>query len=163
MKNTTTRSAKFWPALGFAALAGSRATSAPAFLSQYLSGQALSPALAKSPLRFLAKPGVATALELLVAGEIVGDKLPSSPDRTVPQQLATRAASGALVGATLYKAKGGNALVGALVGGLGTVAATYATYWLRKQATEKLHIDSALTGAGEDALVLAAGTALIKL
>ena len=162
MKNKTFRPAKFWPTLGFAALAGSRATSAPAFLSQYLSHQALSPALARSPLRFFAKPGVTIALELLVAGELVGDKLPSSPDRTVPQQLAARTASGALVGATLYKAKGGNALVGALVGGLGTVAATYATWWLRTQATKKFNVDSGLVGAGEDALVLAAGTALAK-
>lgn len=162
MKNKTFRPARFWPTLGFAALAGSRATSAPAFLSQYLSHQALSPALAKSPLRFLAQPGVTTALELLVAGELVGDKLPSAPDRIVPQQLTTRAASGALVGATLYKAKGGSALVGALVGGLGTVAATYATWWLRTQASKKLHLDSGLVGAGEDALVLAAGTALAK-
>jgi len=162
MPTTTSRSAKFWPTLGFAALAGSRATSAPAFLSQYLSHQALSPALAKSPLRFLAKPGVTTALELLVAGEIVGDKMPSAPDRTVPQQLATRAASGALVGATLYKARGGSAWVGALVGSLGTVAATYATWWLRTQASEKFNLDSGLVGAGEDALVLAGGTALSK-
>ncbi|NML67528.1 DUF4126 domain-containing protein [Hymenobacter sp. RP-2-7] len=162
MKKKTPRPAKFWPTLGFAALAGSRATSAPAFLSQYLSHQALSPALAKSPLRFFARPGVTIALELLVAGEIVGDKMPSAPDRTVPQQLATRTASGALVGATLYKAKGGNALVGALVGGLGTVAATYATWWLRTQASQQFNLDSGLVGAGEDALVLAAGTALAK-
>jgi uncharacterized membrane protein len=97
-----------------------------------------------------------------MAGELVGDKLPSSPNRIVLPQVAARATSGALVGATLYKAKGGNAWVGALVGSLGTVAATYATFWLRKQATEKLHIDSGLTGAGEDALVLAGGLALSK-
>ena len=162
MTTTTSRSAKFWPTLGFAALAGSRATSAPVFLGQYLSHQAMSPALAKSPLRFLAKSGVTTGLELLMAGELVGDKLPSSPNRIVLPQIAARATSGALVGATLYKAKGGNAWVGALVGSLGTVAATYATFWLRKQATEKLHIDSGLTGAGEDALVLAGGLALSK-
>jgi uncharacterized membrane protein len=162
MKKKSFRPAKFWPTLGFAALAGSRATSAPAFLSQYLSHQALSPALAKSPLRFFAKPGVTTVLELLVAGEIVGDKMPSAPDRTVPQQLLVRTASGALVGATLYKAKGGKALAGALIGGLGTVAATYATWWLRTQASKQFKLDSSLVGAGEDALVLAAGTALAK-
>lgn len=160
MKNNVSRPAKFWPTLGFAALAGSRATSAPAFLSQYLAGQALSPHLVKSPLRYLARPGVANALKVLMAGEFLGDKLPSSPDRIVPQQLIARSTSGALVGATLYKARGGSALTGALVGALGTAAATYLTWWLRKTATEKLHVDSALTGSGEDALVLAAGTAL---
>ncbi|RZK34277.1 MAG: DUF4126 domain-containing protein [Hymenobacter sp.] len=156
------RGAAFWPALGFAALAGSRATSGPAFLSQYLSQQALSPGLAGSPLRFLAKPGVATALKFLVAGEFVGDKLPSSPNRTVPQQLVVRAASGALVGATVYKAKGGSAVGGALVGVLGTVAATYLTFYLRKTISEKTHTNTSLIGAGEDALVLGLGAALAK-
>jgi len=161
-KPSQPRGAKFWPALGFAALAGSRATSAPLFISQVLSQQALSPSLAKSPLRLLAKPGVAKALKFLIAGELVGDKLPSSPNRIVPQQLSTRAASGALVGATWYKAKGGSALLGALVGALGTVAATYATYYLRKGISEKTHTPTALVGAGEDALVLAGGAALAK-
>ncbi|MGI4740967.1 MAG: DUF4126 family protein [Janthinobacterium lividum] len=156
------RGAAFWPALGFAALAGSRATSGPAFLSQYLSQQALSPSLASSPLRFLAKPGAATALKFLIAGEFVGDKLPSSPNRIVPQQLATRAASGALVGATVYKAKGGSALSGALVGALGTVVATYITFYLRKTISEKANIATSLVGAGEDALVLGLGSALAR-
>ena len=156
------RPAKFWPTLGFAALAGSRATSAPAFLSQYLSQQALAPGLAGSPLRFLAKPGVATALKLLIAGEFIGDKLPSSPNRIVPQQLGVRAASGALVGATLYKVKGGSAASGALVGALGAVAATYLTYYLRKGISEKTHTATSLIGGGEDALVLAGGAALAK-
>lgn len=156
------RGAAFWPALGFAALAGSRATSAPAFLSQYLSQQAVAPSLAGSPLRFLAKPGAATALKFLIAGEFVGDKLPSSPNRIVPQQLSVRAASGALVGATVYKTKGGSALSGALVGALGAVAATYITFYLRKTISEKTHTNTSLVGAGEDALVLALGSALTK-
>jgi uncharacterized membrane protein len=156
------RGAKFWPALGFAALAGSRATSGPAFLSQFLSQQALAPGLANSPLRFLAKPGVATALKFLIGGEVVGDKLPNTPDRIVPQQLATRAASGALVGATLYKSKGGSLVSGALVGALGAVAATYLTFYLRKTISEKTNTDTGLIGAGEDALVLGLGAALAK-
>ena len=155
-------SARFWPTLGLAALTGSRATSGPAFLSQYLSGQALAPGFAGSPLRFLAKPGVAKALKFLIAGELVGDKLPNTPNRIVPQQLATRAASGALVGATLYKAKGGSAVSGALIGALGTVAATYLTFYLRMGISEKTHVPVALVGAGEDALVLAGGSALAK-
>ncbi|MFD1871006.1 hypothetical protein [Hymenobacter bucti] len=156
------KAARFWPALGLAALTGSRATVGPAFLSQYLAGQALAPGLAGSPLRFLARPGTAKALKFLIAGELVGDKLPKTPNRIVPQQLATRAASGALVGATLYKAKGGSAVGGALIGTLSTVAATYLTYYLRKGISEKTNTPTALVGAGEDALVLAGGSALAK-
>jgi uncharacterized membrane protein len=156
------RSAKFWPTLGFAALAGSRAVSAPAFLSHYLSSQATTPSLAGSSLRFLAKPGVAKALKFLAAGEVVGDKLPNTANRIVPQQLSTRAASGALVGATWYRAKGGSALTGALVGSLGAVASTFLTYYLRKGISDKTGTPTSLVGAGEDALVLAGGSALLK-
>jgi uncharacterized membrane protein len=156
------QAANFWPALGLAALTGSRATIGPAFISQYLSGQALAPGLAGSPLRFLAKPGVAKALKFLIAGELVGDKLPNTPNRIVPQQLLTRAGSGALVGATLYKAKGGSAVGGALIGALGTVAATYLTFYLRKGISDKTGTPTSLVGAGEDALVLAGGAALAK-
>ena len=153
---------RFWPALGFAAITGARAMSGPTFISQYLTHRPQSPSLAQSPLRFLAKPGVATALRLLIGGEMVGDKLPNTPNRIVPQQLATRAASGALVGATWYKAQGGSALTGALVGSLGTVAATYLTYLLRKNIGEQTHTPSELVGLGEDMLVLAGGKALAK-
>ena len=156
------RPAKFWPTLGFAALAGSRATSAPAFFSRYLSHHPLRSALAGSRVRYLAKPGVQIGLELLLAAEIIGDKLPNTPNRIVPQQLGTRAASGALVGAALYKTKGGSPWLGALVGGLGAAAATYATWWLRTQATELTGGQSELTGAGEDALVLAGGELLAQ-
>jgi uncharacterized membrane protein len=154
------RTAKFWPALGFAALTGARATSGPMFLADYLSHRSLAPGMATSPLRFLTKPGVATTLKLLTAGELVGDKLPNTENRIVPQQLSMRAASGALVGATWYKSQGGSALTGALVGSLGAVAATFLTFYLRKGLSEKTGIDTSTLGAGEDALVLAGGVAL---
>ncbi|GAB3638461.1 hypothetical protein GCM10027422_40510 [Hymenobacter arcticus] len=154
------RTAKFWPALGFAAITGARATSGPMFLADYLSHRALAPGMASSPLRFLTKPGVAATLKVLTAGEIVGDKLPNTGDRIVPQQLSARAASGALVGATWYKSQGGSALTGALVGSLGAVAATFLTFYLRKGLSEKTGIATSTIGAGEDALVLAGGVAL---
>lgn len=161
MKNPL-RPAKFWPTLGFAALAGSRATFAPAFLSQYLTHRPLRLALQRSPLRVLTKPAAKAALGLLAVAEVVGDKLPKTPDRIVPQQVGTRAASGALVGAAVYKANGGSAWLGALVGGLGTVAATYATWWLRAQATQALQGNEVLSGLGEDALAVAGGALLSR-
>lgn len=161
MKNPF-RPAKFWPALGYAALAGSRATFAPAFVSRYLSRQLVNPRLIGSPFRYLAKPGVTIGLELLTLAEIAGDKMPKAPNRIVPQQLGTRAAAGALAAAALYKSKGGSPWLGALVGVAGTVAATYATFWLRKQATDALHGNAVLSGFGEDALAAAGGLALSR-
>ena len=158
--STSHRPARFWPALGFAAITGARATSGPMFISDYLSRRALAPGMAGSPLRFLARPGVAATLKLLTAGELVGDKMPQTGDRIEPQQLGARAASGALVGATWYKSQGGSAWKGALVGGLGAVAATFLTFYLRKGISEKTGVATSTVGAGEDALVLAGGVAL---
>ncbi|AMJ64271.1 DUF4126 family protein [Hymenobacter sp. PAMC 26628] len=153
--------ARFWPVLGLAALSGMRTTSGPTFLSHYLSRQARPKGLAKSPLRFLQNATVASTLKGLLGLEFVGDKSPKTGNRTEPQQLGARAASGALVGATLYKARGGNALSGALVGSLGAVASTFLTFWLRKTISERTHTHTSLVGLGEDALVVAGGSAWV--
>ncbi|WP_083325678.1 DUF4126 family protein [Hymenobacter coccineus] len=153
--------ARFWPVLGLGALTGMRATSGPTFLSHYLSGQARPKGLAQSPLRFLQNPTVASTLKGLLGMELVGDKSPKTGNRTEPQQVGARAASGALVGATLYKARGGSALSGALVGSLGAVASTFLTFWLRKTISERTHTNTSLVGLGEDALVVAGGSAWV--
>lgn len=153
--------ARFWPVLGLAALSGMRTTSGLTFLSHYLSGQARPKGLARSPFRFLQKPAVASTLKGLLGVELVGDKSPRTGNRTEPQQVGARAVSGALVGATLYKARGGNALSGALVGSLGAVASTFLTFWLRKTISERTHTNTSLVGLGEDALVVAGGSAWV--
>jgi uncharacterized membrane protein len=155
------RPAKFWPVLGFATLAGMRSMSAPAFLSHYLSRQPHA-GLDGSPLRFLRKPSTATALKVLVAGEVVADKLPMTPDRIAPPVLLGRLLSGALVGATWYKSRHGSAIGGGLLGAAVAVAATFVSYALRTGASEKSGLPIALVGVGEDALVLAGGTALLS-
>ena len=155
------RPAKFWPAVGFATLAGMRSMSAPAFLSHYLSHNPNN-GLAKSRLRFLQKPLTANLLKVVAAGEMVADKLPSTPNRTAPPVLLGRLVAGALVGAAWYKSRHGSALGGGLVGGLTAVAATFASYALRTGISQQTDTPIALVGVGEDAAVLAGGTALIR-
>ena len=92
------RPAKFWPTIGFAAIAGMRSMSAPALLSHYLTRNP-SWLLLSSPLRVLQKPLVARGFKLAAAGEMVMDKLPGTPDRIAPPVLLGRLLSGALVGA----------------------------------------------------------------
>ena len=154
------RPAKFWPVVGFATLAGMRSMSAPAFLSHCLARQ--SPAgLIGSPLRLLRKPVVGTALKVLAAGEMVADKLPNTPDRTAPPVLLGRLLSGALVGAAWYRSRDGSAVGGGLLGGLVAVAATFVSYGLRMGISQQAGLPVALVGAGEDALVLGGGAALL--
>ena len=159
--NSKSRPARFWPTLGFATLAGMRCMSAPALFSHYLSRNP-SWLLLNSPLRLLQKPLVATGFKLAAAGEMVMDKLPSTPARIAPPALLGRLLSGALVGAALYKSREGNATTGAVVGGLGAVAAAFISYALRMGISKQANWPVAAVGVGEDALVLSSGAALLK-
>jgi uncharacterized membrane protein len=157
----THRPARFWPVLGFATLAGMRSMSAPALLSHYFSRQPAN-GLSASPLRFLQKPLTASVLKVVAAGEMVADKLPMMPDRTAPPVLLGRLLSGALVGAAWYKSRHGSVLGGGLLGGLVAVGATYLSYALRTGASQQTGLPISVVGVGEDALVLAGGSALVK-
>ena len=155
------RPAKFWPVVGFATLAGMRSMSAPAFLSHYFSRQPHA-GLAGSSLRFLQKPFTAGLLKVAAAGEMVADKLPNTPDRIALPVVMGRLASGALVGAAWYRSRHGSAVGGGLLGAAVAFAATIMSYALRTGISEKSGVPTALVGAGEDALVLAGGAALLR-
>ena len=154
------RPARFWPAVGFATLAGMRSMSAPALLSHYLSRQPHA-GLAGSSLRVLQKPFAARLLKLAAVGEVVADKLPNTPARIALPVLAGRLVSGGLVGAAWYRSRHGSALAGGLLGGVVAFAATIVSYALRTGISEKSGVPIALVGVGEDALVLAGGAALL--
>ena len=155
------RPAKFWPTIGFAAIAGMRSMSAPALLSHYLTRNP-SWLLLSSPLRALQKPLVARGLKLAAAGEMMMDKLPGTPNRIAPPVLLGRLLAGALVGAAVYKSREGSSAAGAAVGGLGAVAATFISYALRMGISKQANWPVAAVGVGEDALVLGSGAALLR-
>lgn len=101
-------------ALLIGAVAGLRAFTAPAAISWAAATGALpldGTMLAFLGYRFM--PWIFTALALL---ELVGDQLPSTPSRKVPQQFGARLIAGALSGAAI--GLGGGILIGGLVAGL---------------------------------------------
>ena len=73
---------------------------APALTSSYFLTHP-SPLLEASLLKSMASPKAANALRLMALGELVGDKLPKTPNRTAPLPLAGRAALGGLCGAVI--------------------------------------------------------------
>lgn len=155
-------SKQFWQVIGLGTLAGMRTTSAPLIACHILSNHQ-SKRLAHSPLRFMQSKNVAVALKVFALGEIVGDKLPSTPNRIKASALAARVLSGALAGASIYKATGGKAPMGALIGGAAAFASTFGSYFLRKSTVKTSHIIDPLIGAIEDALVIGGGAGLIQL
>lgn len=90
-------------------------------------------------------------------GELLGDKMKTAPDRTVFLGLLARVMSAAIAGAAL--APRGQAPLGAGTAVAVAVPMAYATLAGRKQAMAR--IGQTRSGLIEDALVVAAGVAIV--
>ena len=153
--------ATYCKAVGAGMLAGMRSMAAPALVSQHLA-HTHHEELAGSRLEWMESPQAAHALKALAAAEMVADKTPWVPDRTSAMGLAGRAASGALVGAVVCIEEGCHPAVGALLGCLGAVAATYGMYHLRARIGKATPVPDAVLGLIEDGIVVGAGRALFN-
>ena len=91
------------------------------------------------------------------AGELLGDKMKSAPDRTVFLGLLARVMSAGVAGAAL--APKGSERAGAAVAVATAVPLAYATLAGRKRAMERL--GQTRSGLIEDALIVAAGAAIV--
>lgn len=85
---------------------------------------------------WLAHPAAVGLLTAGAVGEYVGDKLPSSPDRTDLLPLIGRVAFGGLLGAILATAFKRPIAGGIAMGAVGAAAGTYGGYYLRKGLTK---------------------------
>lgn len=159
MKNSYKHALK--QAIGLGAVAGLRATIAPAVASNYLSKHP-NTALAASKLKFVQSPVTSIVTKVLSAAEISGDKLPNAPNRIILPQIAARVASGALVGATIFVANRESLLKGALIGGASALAATFGSFYARKYLDKIPHVKDAVVGAVEDTLAIGSGVKLIN-
>jgi len=95
----------------------------------------------------------------LGAGELVGDKLKTAPDRTVFLGLLARAMSAGIAGAAL--APRGEEGAGAAAAVTTAVPLAYATLAVRKKAMAR--VGQTRSGLVEDALVVAASLAIVAL
>lgn len=90
-------------------------------------------------------------------GELLGDKMKSAPDRTVALGLLARVSSAGIAGAAL--APRGRERTGALLAVAAAVPLAYLTLAGRRRAMERIGQTS--SGVIEDALIVAAGTAIV--
>lgn len=93
------------------------------------------------------------------AGELIGDKMKTAPDRTVFLGLLARVMSAGIAGAAL--APKGREKAGAAVAVATAVPLAYLTLAGRKQAMAR--IGQTRSGLIEDALIVAAGSAIVAL
>jgi uncharacterized membrane protein len=113
------------------------------------------------PFKYLQSPIVANSLAVLALSELIGDKLPATPNRTARLPLTGRFAFGAVTGAALLKANGGNSVSGLILGGVCALTATFASYYLRKTITGPNKLSNVAAGLMEDCVVFGIGTAVI--
>lgn len=145
-------------ALGLGAISGLRSMSGPASVARGARDGRLP--VGDTRLSFLASPLVATALTVLQAGEMVGDKLPFTPSRTTLPPLLGRAGAGALVGAVV--SEGRRPAANALLGGGAAVAAAFLGENLRAVVGGRTGVSDPLLALAEDAVVLAVAARLLR-
>jgi len=111
-------------------VAGLRAMTAPAAVS-WAAHLGLLP-LQGTPLAWLGYAFTPYIFTVLALGELVNDKLPKTPSRTVPPQFIARVISGSLVGAAIGAA-GQSLILGLIAGAIGAVAGTLGGAALRSK------------------------------
>lgn len=102
-------------------VAGLRSMLAPAVVSWAIRLGLFS--VAGTPLAFMGYKYTALILTVFAIGELIADKLPTTPSRKQPVPFGARIVSGALVGATLGASKE-MLVLGMLAGVIGAVAGT---------------------------------------
>lgn len=101
------------------------------------------------------------ALRALEAGELVGDKLPQTPSRLQPAQLAARGVFGALAAGIVARREGANVVLGGLAGVGGAIGAAYAGAAYRGWVARKKLPDT-LYALAEDALAVGAANLVAR-
>ena len=91
---------------------------------------------------------------VLAVGELVGDKLPMTPNRTSAFALIARICFGGLVGALCATALQSSAPEGILFGAVAAFAGTFVTYHIRKHLVEIVGWKDLYVALGEDVLVI---------
>ena len=147
-------------ALALGGVAGLRAMLAPALFSSKLAQKNPDSAAGKIA-QALAEHRVATALKALSAGEMIGDKLPQTPDRIAPLPLIARAFSGALVGGAVFGTAKRPTWIGAALGAAAAIGTAYGGYYLRKTLDEKLNLPDPVVALVEDAIAVGIGTSVL--
>ena len=143
----------YFRASALGAVAGLRAFTAPALLGYFASNRE---DISSASRKF------SVVLDLLAAGEIVGDKLPSAPNRTAVLGLIARIVSGAAVGGFVCARGRKSVSAGIAIGAVSSVAAAYAGQHIRQTIAEESGIPTGVLGAVEDAIAIGIGVSSLK-
>jgi uncharacterized membrane protein len=112
-----------------------------------------------TPLSFLGMTWLRYLLTLFMLAELVADKLPGTPSRTMVGPFVARILMGALAGAALAAGSQGSLALGAVLGGLGGIAGTFGGNRARTGLVRALGVPDYVVALAEDCV--AVGGALL--
>ncbi len=140
-------------ALGF--VGGLRSMTPLALLSQLRSeGEDASPS---NLIGYLNSPIARVITGLLAVGELVGDKLPTTPSRIAPGPLGGRIVIGALIGWVLCQQARQSPVLGALLGAVGAASGSAAGYYARSWLDKVTKWPDPIFGGVEDLVAFGLG------
>lgn len=113
-----------------------------------------------TPLAFLGSAVAAWLLGAAALGELIGDKFPSTPNRTALGPFVARMLTGGVSGGALSAGAGGSLAGGVIAGVLGAVAGAFGGYRARTGLVRALQTPDWVIAAGED-LVAVGGAILL--
>jgi uncharacterized membrane protein len=137
------------------AVSGLRALTAPAAVAWAANRHWLG--LQTSLLSWMGSTSAVAIFTVLALGELVIDKLPSTPNRTAVPGLIARGVFGGLSGAAVAAAGGQSIGVGAALGASGGIAGAFTGYNVRRRLVHALKIPDLAVALLEDAVAIAAG------
>ena len=147
-----------WQTLGLGAIAGVRASAAPAIARHMNMGYY--PTFSFPGMMFLQSPVTTVATQLFLAKEHKNAKINHNPDTLVLADLAVNIASGALVGAVIFRKNRQSMLQGMVIGAAAALATSVASFYLRKHADKLPEATRHLTSAFGDAFAYSSGVSL---
>ena len=91
---------------------------------------------------------------VLAAGELIGDKLPNTPDRISALPLIARVCFGGLVGALAATGLHASAVEGIILGSLSALGGAFVGYFVRRLLVEEKNNPDMVVAICEDALTI---------
>ena len=141
-------------------IGGLRTMTAPAVVAWAANRHWLN--LDNSSLAFMGSPVAVLVFTLGALGELVIDKLPSTPNRTRLLGLVGRSVFGGLSGAAVAVAGGQSIILGIVLGAAGAIAGAFAGYEVRKRLVRSLKVPDVVIALLEDAVAIAGGLFIVS-
>jgi uncharacterized membrane protein len=118
--------------------------------------------LLNSSLSFMGSTAAVVVFTLGAVGELVADKLPSTPRRTERRGLIARCVLGGLSGAAVAASGAQSIALGAVLGAAGGIVGAFAGYEIRTHLVRALKVPDFVIALLEDAIAIAGGLLIVS-